>query len=170
MNSMEGKPELMSKRLRFDRWRECDFPLLYELHADPRVQVGYSSGPEAWTQEGIRRRLTDYMVEQEQLGVTKWKLSLLDGTFIGRAGWSRWGNDDLEIGYAIKPEFQGQGYALEAAESLISWALTNRPERLIGFALVGNDASRHILSRAQMVYEGDRSVNGVPNAFYALNR
>lgn len=84
----DPEPAFTSARLRFDRWRPEDFELLYELHSDSRVQTGFASGPEAWTKDGIRKRLDDYIAEQERFGITKWKLSLLDGTFIGRGGWS----------------------------------------------------------------------------------
>ena len=164
------EPELASNRLRFDRWLKDDFTLIYGLHADPRVQVGYSAGPEAWTEEAIQQRLTDYIAEQDKIGFSKWKLSLQDGTFIGRAGWSRWGKSELEIGYAIKPVFQGHGYASEACKRLIEWGQERRSERLVGFALLNNSASRHILQRAGMVYDDDRLINGVLNAFYSVPR
>jgi RimJ/RimL family protein N-acetyltransferase len=114
--------------------------------------------------------LTNYIAEQKREGLSKWKVSLHEGTFVGRAGWSRWGKEELELGYAIKPDFQGRGYALEASRSLIAWARMNRPERLVGFAPLANSASRHILARSGMIYEDDRLINGVIHAFYTAPR
>lgn len=158
---------LTTERLRFDLWKQKDANALYHLHADPRVQAGYPFGPDMWTREAIEQRLTGYIAEQERGGLTKWKLSLRDGTFIGRAGWSSWADGALELGYAISPEFQGRGYAVEASLSLVRWALATRPERLVGFALLSNSASRHILLRTGMIYEGDHLIRGAMHAFYA---
>jgi len=162
------RPELVSSRLRFDRWNRNDFALLYELHADQRIQRGYPWGPDAWTVEKVQEKLEAFIFEQEASGFCKWKLSLEDGTFVGRAGWSRWSNEELEIGYAIKPDFQGRGYALEASRTLIGWANQNRAERLIGFALLSNAASRRILERSGMSYDYDEEVHGAVHTFYSV--
>jgi RimJ/RimL family protein N-acetyltransferase len=71
---------LTTERLQFETWRPEDKNLLFDLHADPRVQTSYAPGPHKWTMEGIDRRLTGYMEEQAGFGFTKWKLSLSDGT------------------------------------------------------------------------------------------
>jgi ribosomal-protein-alanine N-acetyltransferase len=163
-------PVLVTPRLQFDLWNEDDFASLYDLHADPRVQVGYKVDPEKWTEGGIRGRLFHYIHEQSRVGITKWKMSLRDGTFIGRGGWSPWQRDEIEIGYALKPEHQGKGYALEAAKALVDWALRARSERLVGFALLDNAISRHILECSGMLYDGEYPVDGVPMAFYAAER
>ncbi len=155
-----------SERLRFDAWRAEDLPLLYALHADPAVQTGYSVGPEAWTWAGLERRLTSFIDEQRRFGLTKWKLSLRDGPFIGRAGWSPHA-DGLELGYAVMPAFQGRGFAREAAVASIAWARHHRPsEDLVAFALVGNSASRRVLETAGMRLVDERMVHGALHAFF----
>lgn len=163
-------PVFVTQRLRFDLWKAEDFLHLYALHSDKRIQGGYSAGPEAWTPEGILARINGYIEEQQRFGITKWKMSLRNGTFIGRGGWSPWAEGTVEIGYAVKTEHQGKGYAQEAANGLVRWANENRLERLIGFALTDNVSSRRILERCGMQYDGIKAVNSVPNVFYALER
>ena len=159
-------PILASSRLRFDAWSAEDLPLLHALHADTAVQAGYASDPEMWTSAGIEKRLHAYMAEQEEFGHTKWKLSLRDGTFVGRAGWSPW-EGQLEIGYAIRPNHQRQGFAREAATALIDWALRHRAaQQLVGFALVHNAASRRVLESIGMRLVDERMLAGALNAFY----
>lgn len=158
---------LTTPRLRLDAWSPSDFPLLFALHSDPRVKSGYPADADSWTEPAIRARLAGFIAEQETLGLTKWKMSLHDGTFIGRAGWSPWDRDEWEIGYAISPEHQGRGYAVEAAAGLLSDARRNRlPRQLVGFALVNNTASRRVLERIGMTFEGERLIRDMPNAFY----
>jgi [ribosomal protein S5]-alanine N-acetyltransferase len=160
---------LKTERLRFETWKPEDKNLLFELHADPRVQTSYAPGPHKWTREGIERRLTKYMEEQESFGCTKWKLSLSDGTFIGRAGWSPWEEGTLEIGYAIKPLFWNNGYASEAASALLTWGQVNRPDYcFVGFALPNNAASRRILEKIGMEFLDCRQIANATFAFYEL--
>lgn len=161
---------LTSARLRFDAWRNADLPLLHALHSDPTVQTGYSAGPEAWTWAGIEERLRGYMAEQDIYGHTKWKLSLQNGTFVGRAGWSPW-EGHLEIGYAIQPVFQRRGFAQEAATALIGWGLHHHPHKdLVGFALIQNMASRHVLETAGMRFIDERMIAGAMNAFFRYDQ
>jgi RimJ/RimL family protein N-acetyltransferase len=160
---------LVTERLRFETWRPEDKNLLFDLHADPRVQTGYAPGPHKWTMEGIDRRLAGYMDEQINFCFTKWKLCLADGTFIGRAGWSPWEEATLEIGYAIKPQFWNNGYASEAAHALLSWGQAHRPhDSLVGFALPDNGASRRILERIGMSFLDYRQIAGAMFAYYEL--
>jgi [ribosomal protein S5]-alanine N-acetyltransferase len=160
---------LTTERLRFETWRPEDHKLLFELHADPRVQTSYAPGPHKWTMAGIDRRLNGYMEEQENFGFTKWKLSLSDGTFIGRAGWSPWKEAALEIGYAIKPQFWNNGYASEAAQALVTWARAHRPnDSLVGYALPHNETSRRILERIGMEFVDYRDIAGAEFAFYEI--
>ena len=83
------------------------------------------------------------------------------------AGWSAWGEDELELGYAISPEHQGCGYAVEVASALLSEARRHRlPRQLVGFALVNNAASRHVLERIGMTFEGERVIGDLLHALY----
>mgnify|MGYP002085118139 CR=1 FL=1 len=160
---------LMTERLRFETWKREDKDLLFELHADPRMQKSYAPGPNKWTIQAIELRLTGYMEEQANFGFTKWKLCLSDGTFIGRAGWSPWGKATLEIGYAIKPQFWNNGYASEAASALLAWGQAHHPhDTLVGFALSNNSASRRILEKIGMKFVDYRTIAGVDNAYYEL--
>ena len=110
------------------------------------------------------------MAEQATYGHTKWKLSLQDGTFVGRAGWSPW-EGDLEIGYAIRPAFQRRGFAQEAAIALIDWALHHRSNKgLVGFALTHNTASRRVLEAVGMRFIDERLLAGAINAFFQYDQ
>lgn len=158
---------LSTQRLRLDAWNPEDLPLLFALHSDPRIQSGYSEEADTWTEPFIKTKLARFIEEQETRGITKWKMSLHDGTFVGRAGWSPWEGKELEIGYAISPEHQNRGYAVEAASALLADARrTRRTEQLVGFALIGNIASRRVLERIGMIYSGQRLISGAQHAFY----
>lgn len=55
-----------------------------------------------------------------------WTMETKDGNRIGELGFrGPASNHSVEIGYGINKEFEGQGYATEAAMSLIEWAFDN---------------------------------------------
>ena len=160
---------LLTERLRFETWRLEDSDLLFDLHADARVKRGYPAEYQ-WTTEATQSRLASYMKEQVDFGYTKWKLCLHDGTFIGRAGWSPWGELKAELGYALKPQYWNQGYAHEAASALLTWCQVNHPRvRLVGFALTSNVPSRRILEKIGMKLIDFRIIGDHENAFYEYN-
>lgn len=163
------KPILETERLVFHPFTADDFALLAELHADPQVQR-YIGG--AWTEATIRRRLDQYVGDQARLGYSKWKAFLRDGTFVGRAGVSLMPDSgEAEIGYSFARAAWGRGLASEAAQGVVDWmfARTGVPE-IIGFAHVDNLASRRVLEKLGMAFEGERAFAGLPNAFYRLKR
>lgn len=60
-----------------------------------------------------------------------------------------------EIGYFIDPEEWGKGYATEACRELVEQAFTEHGlNRLFGRCLVRNPASRRVLEKAGMAFEG----------------
>ncbi len=45
-----------------------------------------------------------------------------DGALLGMSGLiKRAGLDDVDLGYALLPQFEGQGYASEAARAWLAW-------------------------------------------------
>ncbi len=164
----QSRLALHSERLRFSTWQSSDADLLYGLHSDARVKQGYPADMQ-WDMEATQKRLATYMKEQTDFGYTKWKLCLHDGTFIGRAGWSPWGEMKAEIGYALKPSHWNQGYGLEAANALADWGLTHHPHiTFVGFALPGNGRSRRVLEKMGMRFVDYRVLGGHESAYYEL--
>ncbi len=57
----------------------------------------------------------------------------------------------VEIGYDIVPDYQGHGYATEAAKALIGWAFSQPGvKRVVAECLSDNVASAHVLQKAGM--------------------
>ena len=58
---------------------------------------------------------------------------------------------NVEFGYSIVPEYQGKGYATEAARAMIEWAFKQRGvRRVIASCLNDNTASTRVLEKAGM--------------------
>lgn len=163
-------PIFETERLVFRPFTPDDYDLLADLHADPQVQR-YIGG--AWTRADIQGRLDSYVAEQARFGFSKWKTCLRDGTFIGRVGISWWDRTgEFELGYSLKREAWGQGFATEASAAVARrfFATTPHP-RLHGFTDVENHPSRRVLERIGMAFQGEEDLGfGGMSAVYRLDR
>lgn len=56
-------------------------------------------------------------------------------------------NDAVEIGYGVRPEYEGQGYTQEAVKAMTDWALTQEDICFVEAEAVENTASAHILEK-----------------------
>lgn len=80
-----------------------------------------------------------------------------DGIVIGGAGFTGLPDADgvAEIAYGIAPEYQGRGYATEAARALVEFALADaRVRRLRAHTLAATNASTRVLSKCGFAYVG----------------
>lgn len=89
---------------------------LERLYSDPHVD--YWTGP--WTSVGVRTWAQNMADRWARDGVGKWLArDRLDGTLVGRGGLSRTilGDESvLEVGWAVRDELTGRGYASEIDE------------------------------------------------------
>lgn len=163
-------PILTTERLVFHPFTADDMPLMKDLHSDPEVQR-YIGG--MWEEAAYQHRLTQYVAQQAEHGISKWKAFLKDGTYVGRAGVSWWEQTGFELGYSFKRLAWGQGLATEAARGVVGWVWANTEiQRLCGFTEPGNLASRRVLEKAGFVYEADRDLGygGGVSSLYWLER
>ena len=173
---MSRSPILESERLVFEPFTADDLPLIVELHSDPDVQR-YMGGK--WSDEDMRDTLARFLSEQAALGHTKWKASLRDGTFVGRAGVSPFprthdpaGVPERELGYCFKKACWGQGFATEAATAVRDWFFAKTGhDHLIGFTDPENLASQRVLRKIGMRSLGLVDMGfGEPSALYRMER
>lgn len=61
---------------------------------------------------------------------------------------------DVDVGYALLPEFRGQGYAYEAASAVLAYGnQTLRLRRIVAITSPGNDSSVRVLEKMGMRFE-----------------
>lgn len=79
-----------------------------------------------------------------------------DQVKIGICGlYDREGLEGIDLGYAYLPEFEGQGYALEAATKMLDLALNEfQIEKIIAITSKDNFASQRLLKKLNMRQEG----------------
>ena len=85
-----------------------------------------------------------------------WMLERRDGTHVGDLCFKGLGADGVvEIGYGILEAHQGRGYATEAVEAAVSWALRDpRVTSVEAEAEEGNLASRRVLEKCGFAPNG----------------
>ena len=161
---------LHTPRMVLTRICEADLPDLRRMYADPRVMA---------TLGGIRSDddtlalLQRQIAQWENNGFGRWTAREPGtGRFIGRGGLQRMevgGRMEVEVGYALMPEFWGQGLATElASESVrVAFDVLQLPD-LACFTLPTNLASRRVMEKVGFRYERDVMHAELPHIFFRL--
>lgn len=146
-----GTTILETPRLVLRTFAESDLPLLVAMNADPRV-TEFLGGPRpageslelaAWVNLNFPRLGRGMMAVERRA----------DGAFLGIAGLSRldWFPEDIEVGWRLRPEAWGQGYATEAGRAWLDRAFAAHPvARVISVADLPNARSRAVMGRLGM--------------------
>ncbi len=165
---------LETPRLVLTMWDRKDADIIRQLHSSIET-TRYLSGGAPWTMEKAEERLRSWFDEHAREGTTKYKmLRRDDGRFIGRAGFSRFherGRGEFELGYSLRQDAWGNGYATEIAGALAKWFFSRGfADRFIAFAHPENAASQRVLQKIGMQYEAPIAVGGAPGLCYRMSR
>ena len=149
--------KLATKRLLLRPVGMADIPHYFELDADPEVAAPIGlSGPVSLV--GVRKSIRQAMRDWKKPGINKMAF-----TIVSRSGGERLGGINLrwphkgvgELGYAIAPRHQGNGYATEAVRKVIDFAFQRLgAHRVQATCWVRNHPSTRVLSRAGLRKEG----------------
>lgn len=162
---------MRTARLGFGTWSREDLDLAVSLWGDERVTrlIG-GPFPRRWIEERLALEITT----QERLGFQYWPLfRLSDGAHVGCAGLRPVPGRDrfLELGFHLRPEHWGQGYATEAARAVIAHAFsTAGAEGLVAGHHPQNEASRRVLERLGFRHTHDEryAPTGLDHPSYVL--
>ena len=108
--------------------------------------------------EDIDAGLSRIRKSQGDNGFCFWALERkADEAFLGYCGLKRTSlpdtpvEDDVEIGWRLREDAWGQGYATEAAAAVLDWAWANlEVERIVSFTTPANLASQRVMERIGM--------------------
>ncbi|GAA2824011.1 RimJ/RimL family protein N-acetyltransferase [Aminobacter aminovorans] len=170
--NMTDETVLETPRLLLRTWRDTDLDDLVWLHSHVQASRYLSITGQPWTRDEAAGRMTGWAEEYRLHGVTKFKLQRRDeGRFIGRAGFSIFAaTGQFELGYAIAPQFWGQGYATEIAGALANFSFERKiGDHFIAFAHVDNTASLNVLQKIGMRFQHTGPMNGLQAHVYTMN-
>lgn len=133
-----------------------DLDVLAGLLGDPEVMTYY---PRPKSVEEAQAWIDWNKANYEKYGFGLWIIETASGQFVGDCGLT-WqavnGRPELEVGYHVRVDMQGRGYATEAAAACRDFArdVLHAPH-LVAIIHPDNDASRRVAERIGLRYEED---------------
>ena len=115
---------LQTQRLGFRWWQAEDLLLARELWGDPEVTRLFSKSQ--LTDAQIQERLTIEIERATKHGIQYWPMfELSTNHHIGCAGLRPYRPEEniFEMGYHLRPEFWGKGFATEAGKAILEYAM-----------------------------------------------
>lgn len=147
-----------SDRLTFRSYTEADLKFLYSMLSDETIMKFIGNGMTRNQEEAVNflQWIFQHYEQNDEYGL-KLLVHKKDGVPIGHAGIVPQvieGREELEIGYWIAREHWGNGYASEAAETLLERGLNQLGERrFIAIVQKANIASRKVAVKTGMKLE-----------------
>jgi RimJ/RimL family protein N-acetyltransferase len=138
-----------TQRLRLRPLAPVDIDEILRMHDDPEVARFIKRLERPAAEERLR------LVEQEWRERGHGVYAVLDrltGRFLGRAGLKYWpGFDETEVGWALRREAWGNGYATEAARACVHWGFASLDVPYFTAMIdPGNEASIRLARRLGM--------------------
>ncbi len=145
---------------------------LFRLHIDEKIAQWFD-GP--WTREHARARARSFESSWEVDGISKWMAyDLRTGDLVGRGGLSRWdfeGHRHLELGWALRGDWHGKGYATEMGRAGLDVAFQELGAELVyAFTEPENEPSRAVMDRLGMSFVRDIVYEDKPFVLYQSTR
>jgi RimJ/RimL family protein N-acetyltransferase len=149
-----------TERLLIRPWREGDREE-YLASCNSEAVTAHLGGPAKV--EHIDAALARIARSQDEHGFSFWAVERKsDGRFLGYCGLKLTNlpgtpvERDIEIGWRLREDAWGQGYASEAAEAVLAWAWANLSvERIVSFTIPANAPSRRVMERIGMIRRPD---------------
>ncbi len=160
-----------TERLVFRTWRDDDHALAWSLFGDPEV-TALVGGP--FDDAAVRARLATEITNLRTHGIQYWPLFLrTSDDFIGCCGLKPRTATVHELGFYLRPEHHGHGYAVEAGRAVIAYAFdVLGVDALFAGHHPENAGSRRVLERLgfRYVYDELYPPTGLQHPGYELAR
>ncbi len=142
-------------RLLIRKFRDEDAEHVFAMRSDPEI-MRYIREPQFHIQETLNwmAMITGHL-ESKGIGFMA-VIEKESGAFVGWCGlWILKETREVEIGYAVRKERWGRGYATEAAERVLRYAFEELGlERVVAVAFPDNSASIKIMKKLGMEHVG----------------
>lgn len=164
--------DLETARLRLEPFELAHFDGLRAMENDPEI-MRYISNGKVKTPEETRETIARVKLRWQQYGFSWWAMrEKQSGEVVGAACLQHLANQDgapLEIGWRLNANHHGKGYATEAAQAIIQFAVEQVGVRyLVAVADPENRASHKVMQRLGMTYKGIEQHYDVPCVVYEL--
>jgi RimJ/RimL family protein N-acetyltransferase len=163
--------KLETARLLLREMTEADAANVLALSQSPNVMRYILGEPILTSLAEAAAVLHERVFPQYARGLGRWAcIEKSTGAFVGWSGVKYLEeHDEHDVGYRFLEEHWGKGYATEAGRAVCDFARAHlKGKRVVGKADPENVASRRVLEKCGMVYEGDARDEGHLVAVYAL--
>jgi ribosomal-protein-alanine N-acetyltransferase len=165
----EMHEKLLTPRMLGRRVTENDFDDVHRLNNDPQVAKSLGGPPsESQMREAFRNNLEHW----ERHGYGLWTFHLRqDDRFVGRAGIRNITIEnvpEIELLYALMPEFWRQGFATEMARAILQVASALEISNLVAVTLPTNLGSRGVMEKVGFQFEREVTWANLPHVLYRL--
>ncbi len=172
---------LVGERLVLRQWQDRDADAFAAMNADPRVMEFFVATLSRAESDAMLSRMRAFTDER---GWGWWCVEIA-GECAGFTGLSEPPYETpftpcVEVGWRMRPQFWGHGYATEAAKLALDFGFeTLQLPQIVSFTAVGNQRSRRVMERIGMQRDlaGDFDHPGVPeghplrrHVLYRINR
>ncbi len=158
-----------TERLRLCPMEMGDLDEFAALHTDPEVTHFIRPLDRAAAEERLRRDESEWLERGHGLLAV---LDQRDGAFLGRCGLKHWPQfDETELGWVLRRDAWGQGYATEAARACIEWGFAEFDVPYLT-AMINPDNVRSVRVAERLGLTAMRNdvLLGDPVVVYRLNR
>ena len=170
------KEPISTKRIQLRKFRKEQVDLLFQLNSDPEV-MKYITPGKAMTFDEVKSRSMPRIMKSyshgEEFGIFTAYLKRTENYI----GWFQFEpdqdiNDAVEIGWRLKREFWGLGYATEVAKALVKRG-KGMDKLVVARAMIENKASIRVMEKAGLKFSeefwGDyEPQSGRPDVRYEL--
>ena len=162
---------LTTERLQLSRVRaeEFDEYLAYYQNAEGMATLGGVRSVEE-VQQWLQRNLEHW----DRYGFGWWTMrARASGAFVGRGGLRHVlieGQDEIELGYGLLPEFWGQGLAVEMSREALRLGFgVLGINSIVAFTLPTNRQSQRVMEKVGMRFERDVMWAELPHELYRID-
>jgi len=166
---IDAPPIVKTQHLTGRRVQPDDVEYVIETDSDIRIQRWLFGIVQ--TEEESRARHVRWMRHWHDVGFGFWIFSDAAATIVGHGGLFRSPREEgeIEVGYAVLPDYWGHGYATEITRISLEVGFEMGLRRIIGIAQVANLASRRVMEKCGMVLEVETaSPDGINGVRYAI--
>jgi RimJ/RimL family protein N-acetyltransferase len=170
ITTFESLESFSTDRLHARRITADDLNNFSQMDSDPIVMATLGG---VCSLQDTQARLAWNLKQWDDNGHGVWMFYLkTTGEWIGRASLRRMivdSQQELELGYALMPQFWKQGFATEMARACIEIAFDKLGyENIVCFTMPTNTASRQVMEKLGFQYEKDCLHANIPHVFYRL--
>jgi RimJ/RimL family protein N-acetyltransferase len=165
--------EFRTSRLRGVRFSEHHFAELRTLDADQRIQKTLFGAP--YSEADTHARCEKRVAHWDTYGFGDYLMYTLDGPFIGSCSlfFSRIEvAGAVEVGYVLRPEFWGRGYATEMTGAVLAIGFEAlHLKRIYAATTADNLPSRRVMEKCGMTFLRDYLYNERwPSVLYGIEK